>query len=71
MLSSNSNENEAEEEEVANRNSKRLKIEYTTTPSDENKENIMQQLIRRSSCIFGFRKEGQVATAFEANKQGT
>lgn len=53
-------EHEQDDRSKSKRSNKRLKI---TEPSSEDadakrdKENLMQALIRRSSCIFGFRKD--------------
>lgn len=55
----NSEEERKHQAEDSKRSNKRLKIieEPAMTPNAaENKENLMQQLIRRSSCIFGFGK---------------
>lgn len=45
--------------ELASKSAKRQKLDVPGDPtSTENKENLVQQLIRRSSCIFGFNKNG-------------
>ena len=54
-------EGTANEEDESKRRNKRLKLDGqqmqitvpTTRSSLEDKENIMQQLVRRSSCVFG------------------
>ena len=54
-------EGTANEDDGSKKSNKRLKIDGqqmqiaapTTRASHEDKENIMQQLVRRSSCVFG------------------
>ena len=66
-----------EEESKASSKNKRQKIDPPQQPAVEveQKENLMQQLIRRSSCIFGFAKpeprEAAVAATPINPKQGT
>ena len=66
-----------EEESKASSKNKRLKIDTPEQPAGEGeqKENLMQRLIRRSSCYFGFTKpepNGAAVTATPTNpNQGT
>lgn len=57
--------------------SKRLKIDDPATnaatnaaAASNNKENIVQQIIRRSSCIFGFGKAAEMGPSAQGHKQG-